>query len=191
MVKKLFSKKGQLTILDLVMAPIAAVVLSILAVAFLQNATASVITTVNQEPASIACNFALDSLYGQFYVTTEAALSTLSLYDSAQYQIAVSNQPSYLSASCGSSCTRSYTFLSNSLTNFTSLYSDFIEYFSSFSFNQFDSIKNSNKVTLSTLGMNVYLNQVPASINGSTICSLQVYNPEDPSTPYTIFGVLS
>ncbi len=191
MVKKMFSKRGQLTILDLVMAPIAAVVLSILAVAFLQNATASLVTTVNQEPGAIACNFALDSIYGQFYVTTQASLNALSLYEPSQYQIAISNQASSLSASCGSSCTRGYTFLSNSLTNFSSLYSDFIEYFSSFSFNQFDSIKSSNAVTLSTLGMSVYLNQLPASVNGSTICSLQVYNPEDPSQPYTVYGVIS
>jgi ABC-type bacteriocin/lantibiotic exporter with double-glycine peptidase domain len=185
------SKRGQLTILDMILVPIAAVLLSIFSILLLQNATANLINSVNQEPAAQTCSFALETLYGHYYVDTPAALNELSLFYPNQYQMALSNQQSLLSANCGSSCSLGYSFLSNSLTNFTSLYSDFINYFSSFSVNNFQSIASSNAVTLNILHMRVYLNQVPPATNGSTVCSLQVYNPVDPSNPYTVFGVMT
>lgn len=64
------SKRGQITILDMVLAPIAAIVLAIIAASFLQTSTANLLTAVNQEPSAIACNFALDSMYGNYYVHT-------------------------------------------------------------------------------------------------------------------------
>lgn len=187
----MLGKKGQLTILDLVLVPIVAVVLSILAVSFLNSATANLINSVNQEPAAQTCNFALDTLFGSYYVDTPSALNALGLSHPDQYQTAISSQQSSLSASCGPECNLGYNVLSNSLSNFTSLFSDFINYFSSFSVNSFNNVAAGSAVTLRNLHMRVYLNQIPITSAGSTICSLTVFNPEDPSNPYTIFGVLS
>jgi hypothetical protein len=191
MINLRLSRRGQITIVDMVLAPIAAIVLAIIAASFLQTSTANLITAVNQEPSAIACNFALNSLYGSYYVHTAAALNLISLYYPDQYQTAQSNQESQLYANCGTSCNLGYSVLSSSLTNFSSLYSDFINYFSSFSFSTFNGIKNANIITLNNAGMSVYLNQIPSSISASTLCQLQVYNPEDPSKPYTIYGVMS
>lgn len=185
------SRKGQITILDMVLVPIVAVILSIISVYILQNSTANLITGVNLQPAADTCNFALDSLFGHYYIDTPAALNALSLFSPSQYKTALSTQSSMLSANCGPSCNLGYTFLSNSLTNFTSLYSDFINYFSSFSTSKFQTIESNNVITLNALHMSVYLNQVPPTINGSTVCSLQVYNPVDPNSPYTVFGVVT
>jgi hypothetical protein len=185
------SKKGQLTILDLVLIPIVAVVLSILFVYFVQAQTANIINAVDQAPAAQSCNFALDSLYGNYYVDTPAALNTLSLLHPNQYQTALSSQKSQLYANCGPSCTLGYSVLSSSLTNFTSLYSDFINYFSSFSFSAFQNIMGANSNLLLSLHTTVYLNQVPPTITAATACSLTVYNPANPSNPYTIYGIMN
>ena len=127
------SKKGQLTFLDLLLAPLAAVFLSILAAFFLQSSTAHILTAVTQQPTIDACNLALDSLYGTYYVHTLATLTQLELTQPSQYLTAVSGKAQSFSLDCGSSCSESYTFLSSSLSNSSSLFNDFISYFNSFS----------------------------------------------------------
>ncbi len=185
------SKRGQITLLDMVIVPIMAVVLSLLAYYFLNSQTASLLTTVNQEPTIEACNFALEGLFGNYYVHTTAALTELQLLFPSQYQTALSQSSQQLSANCGPTCNLGYTVLSSSLSNYSSLYQDFINYFSSFSISTFQTIKNNNILTLKNIGMSVYLNQIPSGVSSSTTCALSVYNPENPSKPYTVYGVLS
>ena len=185
------SRRGQVTLIDLVMAPIVAVVLSLLAVFFLTTQTSNLITAVNQEPYIQSCNFALSQLYGNYYVHTASLLNNLSLTYPSEYSAALSQQSQTLSTSCGQGCSTQYQAVSNSLSNSSSLYSNFINYFSSFSLSTFDNIESANIATLSALHMRVFLNQVPSTVSGSTVCSISVYNPANPSKPYTVFGVIS
>ena len=128
------SRKGQLTLIDLAMAPIVAILLSVLVVYFLNSAiSANLVTAVDQAPITEGCNFALTSLYGDYYVHTASSLNTLRLYYPSQYLASEASKAQSLSASCGRSCTLSSTFSQNSLSNSTSLYSDMINYYSSFS----------------------------------------------------------
>jgi hypothetical protein len=186
------SKRGQLTLIDLALAPIVAILLSVLAVYFLNSAiSANLVTAVDQAPIAEGCNFALTTLYGSYYVHTASALNTLKLYYQSQYLASETSKAQTLSASCGSSCALSSTFSQNSLSNSTSLYSDLINYYSSFSFSVFDGISAANSALLSDSSMKVYLNTLPPAASGSTVCSLPVYNPEDPANPYTVFGLVS
>ncbi len=185
------SRRGQVTLIDLVMAPIVAVVLSLLAVFFLTTQTSNLITAVNQEPYIQSCNFALSQLYGNYYVHTASLLNNLSLTYPSEYSAALSQQSQTLSTSCGPGCSTQYQTVSNSLSNSSSLYANFINYFSSFSLSTFDNIEGANIATLSALHMRVFLNQVPSTVSGSTVCSISVYNPANPSKPYTVFGVIS
>ncbi len=189
--RKKLSKKAQLTLLDLAMAPIAAIVLSVLAVYFLNSAiTANLVTAVDQAPITEGCNFALSTLYGDYYVHTASSLNTLELYNPSQYLASEASRAASLSASCGASCTLSSTFSQNSLSNSTSLYSDMIMYYSSFSLSVFNGISEANSVMLNDYNMKVYLNSIPPATVGSTVCSLPVYNPEDPANQYTVFGLI-
>ncbi len=186
------SKKGQLTLIDLALAPIVAIVLSVLAVYFLNSAiSANLVTAVAQAPITEGCTFALTSLYGSYYVHTASALNTVKLYYPSQYLASEASKSQSLSASCGSSCSLSSTFSQNSLSNSTSLYADMISYYSSFSLSVFEGISTANAAMLSDSQMKVYLNTIPPAVSGSTVCSLPVYNPEDPANPYTVFGLVS
>ncbi len=185
------NRKGQLTMLDLVLAPLAAVVLAVLASALLHSATANLLTAVSQQPGSFSCNFALDSLYSTYYIHTAAALSQLALSNPSQYSLSESTKQQSLSANCSGACTPIYSYVQSYLYNSTSLFSDFIGYFSGFSFSNFKVLTGQQAATLSALGMQVYLNQIPAGVTGTTECSMQVYNPVDPSRPYTLYGVMN
>lgn len=186
-----FGRKGQLTMLDLVLAPLAAVVLAVLASALLHNATANLLTAVSQQPTSFSCNLALDSIYSTYYVHNAYALSQLALRDPNQYALSQSNKQQNLLTNCSGSCPSSYSYIQNYLYNSSSLYSDFIGYFSGFSLSNFKVLTGQQAATLNALGIKVFLNQIPAGITGKQECSLQVYNPADPSNPYTIYGVMS
>jgi hypothetical protein len=185
------SKKGQLTMLDLVLAPLAAVVLAVIASALLHSATANLLTAVSQQPVSFSCNFALDTMYSTYYVHNAFALSQLALHASSQYALANSNKEQYLSTNCSGACDSNYNYIQTSLYNSSSLYSDFIGYFSGFSLSNFKVLTGQESATLKALGMQVFLNQIPAGVTGSSKCSMQVYNPADPSKPYTIYGVIN
>jgi hypothetical protein len=184
-------RKGQLTMLDLVLAPLAAVVLAVLAYSLLQGATANLLTAVSQQPVSLSCNFALDTLYGTYYVHNAFALSQLALYNPSQYSLANSNKEQTLSTNCSGSCNSNYNYVQSYLYNSSSLYSDFIGYFSGFSLSDFQVLTGQETATLNALNMKVFLNQIPSGITGTSECSLQVYNPVDPSKPYTIYGVVT
>lgn len=186
-----FGRKGQLTMLDLVLAPLAAVVLAVLASALLHNATANLLTAVSQQPTSFSCNLALDSIYSTYYVHNAYALSQLALRDPNQYALSQSNKQQNLLTNCSGSCPSPYSYIQNYLYNSSSLYSDFIGYFSGFSLSNFKVLTGQQAATLNALGIKVFLNQIPAGITGKQECSLQVYNPADPSNPYTIYGVMS
>ncbi len=186
-----FGKKGQLTMLDLVLAPLAAVVLSVLASALLHGATANLLTAVSQQPVSFSCNFALDSMYSTYYVHNAFTLSQLALSNPGQYSVASSNKEQYLSTNCSGACNPNYNYIQTYLYNSSSLYSDFIGYFSGFSLSNFQVLTGQETATLKALGMQVFLNQIPAGVTGTSECSMQVYNPADPSRPYTIYGVIS
>ena len=184
------SKRGQVTIVDLVLVPIVAVVLSVTASYLMTSSTASLLTSVNQQPVQDACNFALNDLYGTYFVGSSAALNELKLLHPSQYAVAVSQPAESLSTGCGSSCSAGYTYLSSTLSNSSALYNDFISYFSSLSFSNFNLIKTSNSVALSDSNMHVFLQSVPSGVTYSSLCSLTVYNPINPSNPYTIYGVV-
>ena len=186
-----FGRKGQLTMLDLVLAPLAAVVLAVLASALLHNATANLLTAVSQQPTSVSCNFALDSIYSSYYVHTAYSLSQLSSSNPNEYALAQSNKQQSLSTNCSGSCTASYNYIQSYLYNSSSLYNDFIGYFSGFSLSGFKVLTGQQISTLNALRIKVFLNQIPAGVTGTQECSLQVYNPADPSSPYTIYGVMS
>ncbi|EEZ93341.1 MAG: hypothetical protein BJBARM4_0018 [Candidatus Parvarchaeum acidiphilum ARMAN-4] len=183
-------KKGQLTMLDLVIAPLAAVILAIVAHSLLAGATASLLTSVSQQPTSFSCSFALDTFYSTYYVHSAFTLSQLALSDPSQYSLASSNQEQSLSTNCSGACNPNYGYTQDHLYNSTSLYSDFIGYFSGFSLNDFKIITGQETAALNALGMQVFFNQVPSGVSGTSECSLQVYNPADPSKPYTIYGVI-
>jgi hypothetical protein len=182
-------KKGQLTMLDLILAPLAAVVLAVLAHALLASATASLLTAVNQQPVSFSCSFALDTFYSTYYVHSAFTLSQLALSNPSQYALASSNQEQSLSTNCSGACNSNYEYTQSYLYNSSSLYSDFIGYFSGFSLSDFKVLTGQETATLNALGLQVFFNQVPSGVSGSSECSLQVYNPADPSKPYTIYGV--
>ncbi len=186
-----FGRKGQLEVLDLVLAPMAAVVLAVLASALLHNATANLLTAVNQQPASFSCNFALDSIYSTYYVHTAYTLSQLALSNPGQYSFAQSNKQQSLSTSCGGSCNPAYSYSQSYLYNSSSLYDDFIGYFSGFSLSNFQILTGQQAPTLNALGIKVFLNQIPAGVTGKQECSLNVYNPASPLHPYTIYGVMN
>ncbi len=176
--------------LDLVLAPLAAVVLSVLAAALLHSATASLLTAVSQQPSSFSCNFALDSLYSTYYVHTASSLSQLAISSPSQYAQAVSNNEQTLSTNCSGACDSNYNYLQSYLYNSSSLYTDFIGYFAGISLSNFQVLTSQQTATLNALGIQVFLNQIPAGVTGTSECSLQVYNPSDPSNPYTIYGVV-
>jgi hypothetical protein len=185
-----FGRRGQLTMLDLALAPLAAVVLAVLASALLHSATANLLTAVNQQPTALSCNFALDSIYSTYYVHTSYALSQIALSNPAQYALAESNKQQSLSANCSGSCSSTYSYSQNYLYNSSSLYSDFIGYFSGFSLSDFGVLTGQEAATLNALGIRVFLNSIPAGVTGTEECSLKVYNPANPSSPYTIYGVM-
>ncbi len=185
------NNRGQITLLDLILAPIAAVILAVFASLFLSSSTANLLNMVNQQPSVVGCNFALTSMFGAYFVHTAAAFTQLSLSNPDQYSAALSTKAENLSTNCGSSCASSYVYTPNLLTNSSALYNDFIQYFSSFSVSSFNNIKADNYPALSAFSMQVFLNQVPSGVTAKTICSLKVFNPADPGSPYTIYGVLS
>ncbi len=182
--------RGQITMLDLVLAPIAAVVLAIFAALFMSSSTANLLNLVNQQPVSLGCNFALSSMFGTYFVHTAAAFQEMSTSHPDQYSAALSTKASNLSTSCGGSCLSNYVYIPNKLSNSTSLYSDFIQYFGSFSLSNFNAIKNNNLVALSSSNMQVFLNQIPPGANPKTICALTVFNPVNPGNPYTVYGTV-
>ncbi len=186
-----FGRKGQLTMLDLVLAPIAAVVLAVLASALIHNATANLLTAVNQQPTSFSCNFALATIYSTYYIHSAYTLSQLALSNPSQSALADSNKQQSLSANCSGSCNPSYGYTQSFLYNSSSLYDDFIGYFPSVSLSNFQVLTGEQAATLTALGLRVFLNQIPAGVTGSERCSMQVYNPANPSAPYTIYGVMN
>ncbi len=190
MTKKI-SRRAQVTLIDLVLVPIVAVVLSVTAGYLMSSATANIVTAVNQQPVQDACNFALSNLYGSYFISSAASLQQLKLFKPSQYAAAISEPAQNLSTSCGSSCSSSYTFLSAPLSNSSSLYNDFVGYFSSFSLSNFNLIKSANAVALGDANMQVFLQSVPSGITYSSLCSLTIYNPVNPSQPYTVYGVVS
>lgn len=184
------SRKGQLTMLDLILAPLAAVVLAVLASAILHGATANLLTSVTQQPSSVSCNFALDSIFSTYYVHSAFTLSQLALSNTGQYSAAASNREQTLSTNCSGACNPSYNYVQSYLYNSSYLYSDFIGYFAGFSLSNFQVLTGQQAAVLNALGMRVFLNQIPSGVSGKYECSLQVYNPADPSKPYTVYGVM-
>ncbi|MEM3190632.1 MAG: hypothetical protein QXU98_10400 [Candidatus Parvarchaeota archaeon] len=184
-------RKGQLTLLDLIVAPIVAVVLSALAIYFLQGSTAHLVTAVNYEPSVEGCNYMLDAVYGNYYVHGSAALSMLKALHPDQYFAATSESLSNLSTNCGVNCSISYATTPNTLVSTPSLYVDFLNYFTPFSVSVFNLTTINSYPILKDYNMQVFLNSVPAlSYVPSQVCYISVYNPEDPSEPYLIYGVM-
>ncbi len=184
--------KGQLTLIDLVIIPIIAVVLSTIAIVFLQSSTASLLSKVSLQPLQDSCNFALDNMYSTYYVHSSYELGYLKSNHPSQYAAAISSSFLNLNASCGSNCNLGYSFVPNSLLNTSnSLYVSFINYFSSFAISDFNLNTGANIPTLNAINMQVFLNHVPPlNYTPLTTCSMTVYNPADPSHPYTIYGVI-
>ena len=188
---KFNGKRGQLTLLDLVMVPILVVMLLIISVFFLQSQTANLINEVNIEPTAQSCIFGLSALYGSYYVHTASALSSLQSTNTSLYFAASSGSAQQLTTTCGSNCSSAYSFSQNSLDNSSSLFSDFIKYFSSFSISYFNLIKDTHSPTLQAFGMDVFLNQIPTiSYTPAYTCALSVYNPANPSQPYNVYGIV-
>ena len=191
MYKPMKSKRGQLTIIDLLVAPIVAIVLSMLALYFLQGSVAHLVTAVNYEPSIQGCNYMLDAIYGNYYVHGAAALSMLEALHPNQYYAATSASLINLSTNCGANCSMSYAATPNTLTNDPSLYVNFINYFAPFAISVFNLTKINSLPILNGEGMDVFLNSMPIlSYVPSQTCYISVYNPEDPSSPYLIYGVV-
>lgn len=185
------SRKGQITLLDLVIVPIIAVVLALIAVMVLQGSVANIVNKVNMQPEVDACNFELDSLFSMYYVHQDSALQYLKYYHPNQYTAAVSNSLQKQITNCGNNCSISYNTLPNSLGDSPDLYVDFIQYFTPFAYSVFNLTVADEISQLDAANMQVFLNQVPPlSYTPSQICSITVYNPEQPNSSYTVYGVV-
>lgn len=184
-------RKGQLTLLDLIVAPVVAVVLSTLAVYFLQGSAAHLVTAVDYAPSIEGCNYMLDAIYGNYYVHGSAAMSMLESLHPSQYFAATSESLSNTSTSCGVNCSISYATTPNTLVSTPSLYVDFLTYFTPFSVSVFNLTNINSYPLLKDYGMQVFLNGVPTlPYVPSQVCYINVYNPENPSNPYLVYGVM-
>ena len=191
MFKLIKNKRGQLTLIDLIVAPIVAIVLSSLALYFLQGSVAHLVTAVDYEPSIQGCNYMLDAVYGNYYVHSAAALSMLRALHPNQYYAATSQSLISLSTSCGANCSISYAATPNTLTNDPSLYVNFINYFAPFAISVFNLTKINSLPLTQGEGMDVFLNSIPIlSYVPSQTCYITVYNPADTSSPYLIYGVV-
>ncbi len=184
-------RRGQVTILDIILIPVLAIVLSVVSAFFITNTTANITNMVALEPLSESCNLAIDNIFSQYYVHTQATLKYLQEFHPNQYSAATAEAFQEQVANCGSSCQIGFTTIPTSLTSSGSIYVNFINYFASFSLSVFNLTTADDRLELSTLGMSVYMNQIPSGFPATTVCSLPVYNPQNPSEPYTVYGTVS
>ena len=185
------NRKGQITLIDLILAPLVAVILSVIAVMILQGSTFHLINEVNMEPTVEACNFGLETLFSSYYVHTASSLQYLQSAHPNQYAVATTEPLQIQTVSCGYNCSVSYEDIPNTLGTSSDFYVDFIQYFDPFALSVFNVSVGEDAPEMQAFGMQVFLNRVPAlPYTPSEVCSLTVFNPQDPGNPYTIYGVM-
>ena len=151
----------------------------------------NIVNKVNLQPEVDACNLELQSLFSMYYVHEASSLEYLRYYHPNQYTAAISTSLQHYVTNCGNNCSVSYQALPNSLDNSSNLYVDFIQYFTPFAYSVFNLTIDSALSQLDAVNMQVYLNKIPPlDLTPSQVCSMYVYNPQQPSNSYTIYGVV-
>jgi hypothetical protein len=186
--------RGQITILDLLMVPLVAIVLSIIAMTFLGSTVSNLLQEVYLQPIKTSCTFILANLFSTYYIHSAYELQYLQQYYPDEYQAYMQNLQSFQNYTGIGNFRFVFATYSGVLENNSNPYVVLIRFLAPPVKSEFKEMVDSEYALLQAEHASLFISSIypmPSNFVYRYLCSAPVFNPANSTGIYYALAAIS